>query len=114
MSRAFAVIGSWEDLRAPEVAKWQHKNRIEWDVTDGRNGGSSTHCMRDLAGDGKIELQSELVSLPVVWAGETRFNFSRVTSGVLCGSFDHQRNVQFDGCVADPRKTITASLLGSK
>ena len=29
-----------EALRAPEVAKWQHKYRFEWDTTDGRNGGA--------------------------------------------------------------------------
>ena len=28
----------WEALRAPDVAKWQQKYRVEWDVTDGRNG----------------------------------------------------------------------------
>ena len=28
-----------EALRAPEVSKWQHKSRIEWDATDGRNVG---------------------------------------------------------------------------
>ena len=30
----------WEALRAPEVAKLQHKHRIEWDATDGQNGGA--------------------------------------------------------------------------
>ena len=30
----------WEALRAPEVAQWQCKYRIEWDATDGRNGGA--------------------------------------------------------------------------
>ena len=29
----------WEALRAPEVAKWQQKYRVDWDATDGRNGG---------------------------------------------------------------------------
>ena len=30
----------WEALRAPEVAKWQQTHRIDWDVRDGRNGGT--------------------------------------------------------------------------
>ena len=30
----------WEAVRAPEVAKWQQKYRVEWDATDGRNGGA--------------------------------------------------------------------------
>ena len=34
-----AMVRWWEALRAPEVAKWQHKCRFEWDTTDGRNGG---------------------------------------------------------------------------
>ena len=27
-------------MRAPEVAKWQQKYRVDWDATDGRNGGA--------------------------------------------------------------------------
>ena len=34
------MIRWWEALRAPEVAKWQCKCRIEWDATDGRSGGA--------------------------------------------------------------------------
>ena len=30
----------WEVLRAPEVAKWHKKYRVNWDATDGRNGGA--------------------------------------------------------------------------
>ena len=33
---------------------------------------------------------------------------------VLCGYFEHQRRVQFEGCVAEPLQTITATLRGSK
>ena len=33
------LIRWWEALRAPEVAKWQQKYCVEWDATDGRNGG---------------------------------------------------------------------------
>ena len=34
------LIRWWETLRAPEAAKWQQKYRVDWDVTDGRNGGA--------------------------------------------------------------------------
>ena len=30
----------WEALRALDVAKWQQKYRVDWDATDGRNGGA--------------------------------------------------------------------------
>ena len=33
------LIRWWEALRAPEVATWQQKYRVDWDATDGRNGG---------------------------------------------------------------------------
>ena len=33
---------------------------------------------------------------------------------MLCGYFDHQRRVEFEECVAEPLKTITAILPGSK
>ena len=35
-----SMIRWWEALRAPEVAKWQQKYRIEWDATEGRSGGA--------------------------------------------------------------------------
>ena len=34
------LIRWWEAFRAPQVAKWQHKYRVDWDATDGRNGGA--------------------------------------------------------------------------
>ena len=34
------LIRWWEALREPEVTKWQLKYRVEWDATDGRNGGA--------------------------------------------------------------------------
>ena len=34
------LIRWWEALRAPEVAKWQLKYRVEWDAKDGRKGGA--------------------------------------------------------------------------
>ena len=34
------LIRWWEALGAPEVAKWHQKYRVDWDATDGRNGGA--------------------------------------------------------------------------
>ena len=34
------LIRRWEALRAPEVAKWQQKYRVDWDAADGRSGGA--------------------------------------------------------------------------
>ena len=34
------LIRWWEALKAPEVAKWQMKYRVDWDGIDGRNGGA--------------------------------------------------------------------------
>ena len=34
------LVRWWETMRAPEVAKWLQKYRVEWDATDGRNGGA--------------------------------------------------------------------------
>ena len=56
----------------------------------------------------------ERVSLPVVWAWATHFSFPRKILRVLCGYVEHQRRVQFEGCAAEPLRTITAILPGSK
>ena len=55
----------------------------------------------------------ERVSLPVVWAW-THFSFPRMILRVLCGYFEHQKRVQFEGCAAEPVQTITAILPGSE
>ena len=39
----------------------------------------------------------ERVSLPVVCAWATHFSFPRKILRVLCGHFEHQRRVQFEG-----------------
>ena len=33
---------------------------------------------------------------------------------LLCGYFEHQKRVQFEGCVTEPLQTISAILPGSK
>ena len=126
------LIRPWEALRAPAVAKWQQKYRVDWDATDGRNGGAQrTVCetlkeMERFSGKAKEEDQGvlalvldlakafERVSLSVVWAWATHFSFPMKILRVRCGFFEHQRRVQFEGCAAKPPTTITALLPGSK
>ena len=58
---------------------------------------------------------SERVSLPVVSAWATHFSFPMKILRVLCcGYFEHQRRVHFERFVAEPPRTITAILPGSK
>ena len=56
----------------------------------------------------------ERVSFLVVWAWATHFCFPRKILRVLCGFFERQTRVQFEGCVAEPLQTVTAILPGSK
>ena len=56
----------------------------------------------------------ERVSLLVVWVWATHFCFPRKILRVLCGFCEHQRRAQFEGCAAEPLRTITAILPGSK
>ena len=122
----------WEALRAPEVAKWQQKYRMEWDATDVRNGGAQRTVwdvlmeMERFNGRAKATDQGcvalvldlakafERVSFPLVWAWATAFQLPRKILRVLCGYFEHQRRVQFEGCAAEPLTTIPAILPGSK
>ena len=126
------LIRWWEALRAPEVAKWQQKYRVDWDAMDGRNGGAQPTVwellmeMERFNGKAKEDDQGALalvldqaktferVSLPVVWAWATHFSFPRKILRVLCGYFEYQRRVQFEGCAAEPLTTITAIFPGSK
>ena len=82
-------------LRALEVSRWQERHRVGWDAADGRNEGrnavSGKRCSRETVSStehvkmdqGAITLVLDLaeafarVSLPVVWAWATRFNFPR-------------------------------------
>ena len=95
------MIRWWAALRAPEVAKWQHKQQTEWDATYGRNGGAERTVRETLLemerfnyhagakGQGAAALVLDLakaferVGLPVVWARVTHFNFP----GRNCGCY---------------------------
>ena len=89
------LIRWWEAVRAPEVVKWQQRYRIDWDATDGRNGGCQRTVLEILmemerfkyrAGEedlGAVALVVDLakaferVSLLVVWAWATHFQLSK-------------------------------------
>ena len=49
------LVRWWEALRAPEVAKWQQKYRIDWDATDGRNGGAQRTVWENSVGHGEVQ-----------------------------------------------------------
>ena len=110
------LIRWWEALRAPEVAKWQLKYRVDWDATDGRNGAQQT--VSEMLFQGAVALVLDLakaferVNIPVVLAWAKHFSFPRKILRVLCGYLEHQRRVQFGGCAAGPLRTITASCQG--
>ena len=99
------------------MATWQQRYRIDWDAIDGRNGGAQrivwenwveVERLKHRAGEedlGAVALAFDLakafkrVSFFVVWAWSTH-------------CFEHQKKVQFEGCVTE--QTITAILPGSK
>ena len=82
------LIRWWEALKAPEE-KWQQEDRVDWDATDGRNGGAQQTVldilmeMERFKEKAKEEDQGALamvldlakaferVSLPLVWAWAT-------------------------------------------
>ena len=120
-------IALMQTLRAPEVAKWQLKYRVDWDATDCRNGGAQQNGIgyvdgfKYRAGEEEVVAVAlvqdlakafERVSLPVVWT--THFSFQKKILRVLFGYVEHQRRVQFEGYVAETLKNITAILPGSK
>ena len=111
------------------MAKWQQKYRVDWDATDGRNGGAQPTVWEILMemerfGKAKEEDQGavallldlakafERVSLLVVWAWATHFSFPRKVLRVLCGYLSTRG--EFEGCAAEPLTTITAFLSGFK
>ena len=113
------------------MAKWQQMYRVDWDVADGRNGGIQQTVWEILlemerfkyrAGEENLKAvlvqdltkAFERVSLAVVWTWATHFSFASKILRVLYGYFEHQRHVQLAGCVAEPLRTITAILPGSK
>ena len=127
------VIRLWEAFRAPQ--KWRNDSRIIGligMVLMDASGGAQRTVRENLLDMERFKYQAreedmgavalaldltkafERVSLPVVWAWATHFSFPRKILRVLCGYFEHQRRVQFEGCVAEPLQTVVAVLPGSK
>ena len=113
------------------MTRWQQRYQAGCD-TDGRNGGAERTAWEALfgmkrfycrageqnQGTSTLVLDSatalDRVSLPIVCAWATHFDFTRTMLRVLCGYFEHRRCVHVEGCVAEPLQTITAILPGSK
>ena len=124
------LIRWWEALRALEVAKWQQKYRVDWDATDGRNGGAQRSVwevlmeMERFSGKQKEEDQGAVAlvldlarpsSVPAsLWSGPgRRISASQGKScGCCAATLEHQWRVQFEGCAAEPLQTVTAILQG--
>ena len=107
------LIRWWEAQRASEEAKWQQKYRVDWDATHGRNGEAQQTVWEMLMEmdrfDGKVNEEDQgAVALVLDLA------CPRKILRVLCCYFEHQRRVQLEGCAAEPLRTITAILPGSK
>ena len=94
---------------------------------------SPTNGVGNSDGDGKIQWKKQRKTIKepwswtwrrpssgsvFLWCGPGRRN--SVSQGrsceccAVCGYFEHQRRVQFEGCVAEPLQSITAILPGSK
>ena len=106
---------------------------LDWDATDGRNGGAQQTVWESIDGNGKIKMEEQKQRIEVLWpwcwtlrrhSSESAFLWSGLgrrfsaSHGRSCGccpvTFEHQRRVQLEGCVAEPPQTITAMLLGSQ
>ena len=130
--RSYGVERWWEALRAPEVAKWQQKHRVVWDATDGRNGGAQRTVWENLLEierskyrTGEEGWRAVAVVLDLTKAFERTVSHwcgpgqrTSASQGRYCGCyvgyFVHLRRVQFEGCAAEPLRSITAILSGSK
>ena len=107
------LIRWWEAVRAPEDGRHGGAQQTVWEIRMERlDGKAKEEDQGALASVLDLAKAFERVSFPVVWAWATHFNFSRKILRVLCGFFEHQRRVQFEGCAAQPLRTITAILPG--
>ena len=110
-NRSTALTGTLQaaDLEEPQRTVWKVLMEMEkYRYRAGKEDQGAVALVLDLA------KAFERVSFPVVWAWATHFSFRRKILRVLCGYFEHQRRVQFQGCEAEPLRTITAILPGSK
>ena len=107
-----------ETVRAPEVAEWQQKYPVDWDATDGRNGGTKQTVWEILLEMERLKYRAGEEDLGEIWeqwpwcrtgrrhsGGSVSlwFGLGRRTSasqGRSCGCFgcfEHQRRVQCEG-----------------
>ena len=49
------------------MAKWQQKYRVDWDATDGRNGGASADSVGNFDGKGKVSLEKQRKKIKERW-----------------------------------------------
>ena len=81
------LIRWWEVLRAPEVATWQQKHRVGWDVTDGRNGGAQRTVWGVLLMEMERLLEEQKQKIegpwPWCWTWVTHFSFPRTILRLL-------------------------------
>ena len=113
-------FSDWEWLRVPEVSICLERHRVGWvplmgamevqSVLLGKNAARYEGFDYRAGENEDLAKALERVSLPVVWAWTTHINFPMKILRVLCGHFEHQRRVHFEGCVAEPLQTITAFL----
>ena len=98
----------------------ENRSRVKWDDAEGSNGRAERIAWEALLqvetynnnvediDQGAVTLVVDLakaleeVQLEVVWAWAAHFGFPQRILRVLCGYFQHQRRVFFEGCVADP------------
>ena len=71
----FFLIPKLEALRATEVAKWQQKYRVDWDATDGRNGGAQ-RTLREVLMEME-RFKHRAGEEDQGWAWATHFSFPR-------------------------------------
>ena len=71
------LIRWWEALGASEVAKWQQKYRVDWDATDGRNGGAQQMVWENLMEKQRKKIKERWRWFWVVWAWATHLSFPR-------------------------------------
>ena len=109
----------------------RQERKIMWDATESTLMVERSIGPGSVAGDGEVRQASELdegavtfccgpnnsickVKLEVACRWAMHFDFPQTVLRTLYLSFEHQRRVQFEGCVAEPLQTTTAIFPGSK
>ena len=114
------------------MAKWQQKYRVDWGAIDGRTWRAQRTVWEILMEKERFKRRAQeedqgVVALVLDWRRPSsgsvflwcgpglRTSVSQQRSRECCAVFhEHPRRVLFEGCVAEPLRTITAILPGSK